>query len=96
MNVQFKGYKKKSYPFPRRISNVPGMGVRLLNSSADPFRYKRVRSAKRFIILGDHVTNLVFRYKTFGWSGYGCKRVEIIDREEESLLERYGDRLCWH
>ena len=92
MNVK---YKRKSRRIRDRNYRRIGIGLRVSDPSADTLRYPRVRSAKRFIILGDHVTNLVFRYKTFGYSGYGCKKVEIINREEESLLERYGGKLCW-
>ena len=95
MNVKYKGFKKKSHQIPRRISHIPGMGIRLLNSSADPFRYRRVKSAKRFIKFVDGVSCLTFLYETFGYTGYGAKRVECIHREEQTLMERYGSRRCW-
>lgn len=95
MNVKFKGYQKKDRKIHRGTYFRPGMGVRLLNSSADPFRYRRVKSAKRFIKFVDGVTCLTILYECFGYSGYGCKKVECIHREEQTLMERYGDRLCW-
>lgn len=95
MNVQFKGYKRKDHKIRRGGTYVPGVGVRLLNSSADPLRYPRVRSAKRFIKLVDGVSCLTILYETFGYSGYGAKRVECVFREEPTLMERYGENLCW-
>ena len=95
MNVKFKGYQRKDRKIHRGNHRIPGVGVRLHMSSADPFRYRRVKSAKRFIKFVDGVTCLTFLYECFGYTGYGCKRVECIHREEQTLMERYGDRLCW-
>lgn len=95
MNVNFKGYKKKDRKVYPRDNCRPGMGIRLHMSSADPFRYPRIKSAKRFIKLTDSARCLTILYKTFGYTAYGAKRVECIFRDEKTLLERYGDRLCW-
>lgn len=92
MNVK---YERKSRRIRDRNYRRIGIGLRVSDSSADPLRFKRVKSAKRFIILGDHVTCLVFRYKTWGVTGYGCKTTKTIHREEQSLLERYAGKLCW-
>lgn len=74
----------------------PGMGVRLSDFTPTTLRYRRVRSSKRFIRLMDGITKMSFYYEVFGFTGYGCAKVVHIDREAESLLERFGDRLCWN
>ena len=65
-------------------------------SAPNPFRYRRVKSAKRFIKMVDGARNLTICYECFGITGYGCKKVEVIHRQEQTLLERYGGRLCWN
>ena len=88
-------YKRKNRKRIDRNNYISGMGIRLHMSSTNPFRYRRVKSAKRFIKLVDGVTCLTIMYETFGYSAYGCKRVECIHREEQTLLERHGEKLCW-
>lgn len=88
-------YERKSRRLRRGNTRLTGAGFRVLGSSADPFRYPRVRSARRYIILHDGVSCLTILYKCFAHTGYGSKEVANIHREEPSLLERYGDRLCW-
>ena len=95
MNVQYKGYKRKGIKVRHRVGDVSGMGVRFSGAPADALPYPRIKSAKRFIKFVDGVTCLTFLYECFGYTGYGCKKVECIHREEQTLLERYGDRLCW-
>ena len=78
-----------------RNNHFYGMGIRLSVSSPDTLPYRRVKSARRFIKLVDGTTCITFLYETFGCSGYGAKRVECLHRREETLLERYGENLCW-
>ena len=77
-----------------RNNFVYGMGVRVSNPAADSVPYPRIRSARRFIKLADGVNNLTFLYEAFAFTGYGCKKVIVLDREPETLLERYGEKLC--
>lgn len=72
-----------------------GMGVRVLNSAPDTIRHKRVRSAKKFIKLCDKPTVLTIIHESYSYSGYGARRVECVYRGVPTLLERYGERLCW-
>lgn len=93
-------YRKKRLERKMRRANhrygwIDGMGVRLSNPSADSFRYPHVKSAKRFIKFADGVKCLTFRYETFAVSGYGCKKVECVHREEPTILERCCDKICW-
>ena len=86
---------KKNRQRDNRFNHFYGMGIRLSHLAAVDVPYRRVRSAKRFIKLVDGVECLTFLYETFGYSGYGCKKVECLHKHEETLLERYGENLCW-
>lgn len=98
--MKHEDYRKKRLAKKRnRDTNrndwVSGMGVRLSGSSADSFRYPRIKSAKKFIKFADGVKCLTFRYEVFAVSGYGCKKVECIFKDPPTIFERYGENLCW-
>ena len=88
-----KRMERKSRNIHLRNCVCSGMGVRVSASSVND--YRRVKSAKRFIKFVDGVTCLTFLYECFGYSGYGCKKVECIHREEPTLMERSVEKLCW-
>lgn len=54
-----------------------------------------MKSAKKFIKMGDGTTCLTFLYEVKGYSGYACKKVEVIHREPVTILERCCDKICW-
>lgn len=91
-----KRRERKTRNISTRFNHLLGMGVRLSGTAPDTLRYRRVKSAKRFIKLTDKTTCITIGYECFGLTGYGCKDTVCIHRKEETLLERYGDRLCWN
>ena len=98
--MKHEEYRKKRLARKRRrIAHrhgwVDGMGVRLSNPTADSVRYPHVKSANKFIKMGDGATCLTFLYEVKGYSGYTCKKVETIHREPVTMLERCCDKICW-
>lgn len=72
-----------------------GMGVMPVEDYPKDSPYRRVKSPKKFIKVSDGITCMTFMYMKFGITGYGCAKVECIHRKAQTLLERYGEKICW-
>lgn len=90
-----KRLEKRSRRIARRHIGRDRMDAYLSNPPTDTVRHPRIKSAKKFIKMGDGTTCLTFLYEVKGYSGYACKKVEVIHREPVTLLERCCDKICW-